>query len=695
MPRTKTQPNIEATAKPTPDIGLGYTAHQIFDSLTTNLFGDPTDRIGILTGSRQVPMRIKLEMLTDWRITLAQAYVSSPLVSAPWQIECEDDEKRQFFEAIWTPLHRAYMLQSVMAIPLGCLGLIKRLTFQSPDGWEGSSDPYIITGFDPIYPQYCLPHFTDDKFDGIELLLVSDPAKKIIPPEYALWITCGLAQAFGDYQGMGRLVSCYRPWWDSMFAMDLRTRYIEKWVDPSVLVRYPPGAKTDKSDPTEAIATNKGQAMAVGNAYRSGATVTVPSEPYRNPDGTYSGVRRWDIELGPNPQQMAEFDKITTGDDARIVMGYIVPPQAILEAKTGGLVGTGQSVVQVLGDVTTAMSIIDWLNLMEHVNQYVFPRLEEVNFPGGRPSARIVGTGPNGRPEFADKDMTPLLEMVRALASRPELDFSWLDLPGAGERAGWPIREKQPASPPIAPPAKPAPVPGQAVPPATPAPEAGLSLSRDQILRLEAPDPSVIEGVQRELEAYYQEWVSGLSDDLARAKSDQRNDVLAGALAALALWLKGRLRDAYYAQWDVWANDRSDEALAEIDAALAEANQFVDGSLIPDIQHAVEAGLTTYAAGQLLGPLAENLRTSLGAFLSRVGMYAGGVWALIDLARRWVLRGNDPLCRWAGPTDERECDGCRQQMSAGERRLSRTPKIGTQQCLSNCRHHLEIKGVDY
>jgi hypothetical protein len=64
-------------------------------------------------------MSVKLEMLCDWRIALAQARVSAPLISAPYQISCADEQKRAFFEAMWAPLHRSFMEMAVMAIPWG------------------------------------------------------------------------------------------------------------------------------------------------------------------------------------------------------------------------------------------------------------------------------------------------------------------------------------------------------------------------------------------------------------------------------------------------------------------------------------------------------------------------------------------------------------------------------------------------
>lgn len=708
--------------KPTPDVELGYHPHQLFDSWTSNLLGDPSTRIGALTSSRRVATSVKLEMLCDYRVALAQARVSAPLISAPWRIECADESKRAFFEAVWAPLHRAFMLQAVMAIPMGAVGLLKRLEFQQPQAteaqraegvapWNSQASPLILTGTDLLYPPYVAPHFDkSDHFDGIELTQLSAGGRKVIPIEYSLWLTRGLAEAFGDYQGMGRLVYCYRPWWDSMFTLDLRTRFGEKYLDPALIISYPPGATKDGSDPSLTSQTNRLRAIQVGNAYRSGATVALPSDPYINStDGSFTNIPRWGIKVAEAPQQLGEFDKQDTHQTNALFMGYLMPPQSITDAKAGGLIGSGKSVVETLSDMVLAMSILEWQNIAAHVNEYMIKPMERWNFPADSPPARLVGTGPNGRPDFQDEDMSPLLDMVQKLASRPDVDMAWLDVQKAGERFGWPIKspeqiaaekaEKERKAAELAKQmqqtAQPEePEEGDETPQEEP-PQAALSLSQDQVLRLAWPSQDVADDLDAEFQAHYDAWRIALANDLARAAKEQRENEIAAALWALSLWLKDKLRAAYTLHWQIHAGDIDEAAEVELERELATTYALLDGKLIHDLEARVFGLLEDEDAGRLLGPLAQNLRDALGSFTARVGMYAGGVWALVDVARRWVLRSRDPLARWGGQEDGRTCEGCRMQLRAGERPLSRTPRIGTQNCLSKCRHKVLVKGVDY
>ncbi len=425
-----------------PDVS--YRRHEVLDG--TTYLGDPATRYGRLTSNRKLTMGRKLEMLCDHRIALACSFLFAPLINAPWAIECGDPDKRAFFEAVWGPLHRSFMLQAVMAIPLGAIPLVKKLALQKPratqeqeeqgvDPWPGAAEPVVVEGFDQIYPTEGAPAFDKDtgEFLGIELRNLSGDKPKVIGPDYALWLTRGLAEAFGDYAGMGRLMYVYRPWWDSMFSRDLRIRHIERTIDPPLKILHPPGGITDASDPTQITKRYSEIALEVGQAFRSGATVTLPSEPYISErTGELTGMRKWDITALEGLSQMGEFEIIRTQDDADIYTGMLIPPQALQYAKEA--LG-GKSVVEVLGDTAVQMLILEWQNIADHVDEYVFDKLNSYNFPSGGASARLVTTG------FREEDTGPLVEFLGAVARRVDVDVSWFDAPAAARELGWPVKE--------------------------------------------------------------------------------------------------------------------------------------------------------------------------------------------------------------------------------------------------------------
>lgn len=138
--------------------------------------GDPESRYGRLVSSRYVPMSTKLEMLDDPVVAFTMGYITTVLTRARYRIECADEGKRRFFEAMYAAIHREFTLQAAPAIALGSLGLIKKFEFavpspmnvNAPPVWTSDVTPYILIGFGQIYPHDSRPTFKDNHFTGIE-----------------------------------------------------------------------------------------------------------------------------------------------------------------------------------------------------------------------------------------------------------------------------------------------------------------------------------------------------------------------------------------------------------------------------------------------------------------------------------------------------------------------------------------------
>lgn len=741
MPTQRTPTGQRAAETPAYD--LGYTRHVVNAGDPLNLFGDPQLSSVVTNSARSMSVETMLEMLTDWRIAFLQARVAQPVISAPWKIACADEKKRAFFEAMWEPLHRPFMLMAVMGIPMGFVPLIKRWEFAKPaqteaqrqdkvEPWSGSATPYIITGFEQIAPNACEVHVSDDQFAGIRLTRVyAANGPKIIPPHFALWLTRGLEDAFGDYRGRGRLAYCYKSWWENMFSMALRVHYIGRWANPPVMIGFPPGVETEDDDPTSVTLENKAQAMAVGQAIRGGATVVVPTLPYIDGEGKWTSLPRWTVEVMNPPDQSDIFDRIDDRDSANMSLGYLVPPQSYMNARAGGLVGDGKTVTEVLTETVLDMSLYEWETIAAQVNEYLFAKVSEFNFPANTPPARLVGTGPNDRPQFNAEDLDQLKAMIDKLAGRGDVDMSWFDIRKAAERFGWPTKEpdKKPEPEIVQVGPDGAPLNGEPVPSAAPAqepkpgepkPKAGAPnpkqapkaaasleavtqtalarLAQNGVISMAMVSDSITAPIENELMLYYEGWASQTANNVAFAAEHPEasalapGDVAEAAVLSFAAWLKDKLHSYGFIYWEMWAGPVvADEALSMLSSAISDHQGYVDGSLAPDLELLIKNELTTPGAS-----LEDRIRAALMAQIARVSMYAGFLWIVISLARAWpyIQAGLDPLVRWDGPVDGKTCPGCVEQVEAGWRPLSRTPSIGTQQCLTRCRHWLSIKGVD-
>jgi len=392
--------------------------------------GDPGRRYGRLRSSRDIPDWVKLEMLTDYVFSWCQAWVMSTLLKMKRVITCPDEQKRRFFETLWDDWGDEYLKQSSMAVALGHAGLIKRYEFavptpkRGPPVWTSETLPFIVTGFEQVYPVGSKPRFdeTGKHFKGLTMADGTD-----VDLVYSLWITIAQEWVFGDYNGRGRLEAGYPAWWLQRFNRDMWTVSKIKFNDPLVLSRYPPGQTPDGT-------SHRDIARDVGNAARSGATVALSSEPYETLSITgekaYTSVPRWDVKfLG---DRVDVEDLVATEDhlDAEKALAYFLSPQMFKHVQQTAL--GGPTTAEVLAETAEDMLLSDARTLDRHINDYVFDPMETFNFSPNSPRVRIDTLG------LDETSKDQLLEIIKTILSKPETDAGVVDLAEALRRLAIP-----------------------------------------------------------------------------------------------------------------------------------------------------------------------------------------------------------------------------------------------------------------
>jgi hypothetical protein len=391
--------------------------------------GDPKDRYGQHMPAADVPVKTLLKMLPTPVIALASSFLCALTIRAKYVIESDDPVKQRFFQEMYNAVHWEFMLQSLPALLIGYQGLVKQFELVAPDrfaAWPSDVRPLAITGFEQIHPTIGEPTFEKRRFTGITL---SD--KTLVPPFYALWLTRAKHLAFGDYRGWGRLRNAYSDWWHKQFARDLYLVYLQKAVQPTPVMDYPPGSTDGKQ--------HREVAKAVAEAHLAGAPVTLPSDTYTFRDehnqDRYSNIRKWALRYIQSGGDIGEFHRIDDQHDAQMAMGLLVPPQAIIKAQMTSLSGT--STTEVLGELTEDVLILDIAEIDRHINDYLFPILDRANFPpGGKPvRKRTVG--------LDQQDREKLWEVLIALLGKAE-GTGGVNLAALLDRLDVPRREQAP-----------------------------------------------------------------------------------------------------------------------------------------------------------------------------------------------------------------------------------------------------------
>jgi len=395
--------------------------------------GDPERRYGRLQSARNIPAHTKLEMLRDPVIAMTMGFIGATLVKARRVVECTDEGKRRFFEAMFRKWEQEFVLQASMAVALGSCGLIKRFAFERPQPmeidaapvWTAAATPYIVKGFDAVYPLGTSPKFDNKgrEFLGIE---TQDGTVDVF---YSLWLTLGQARAFGAYGGSGRLENIYKHWWIKNFGWDLYLVWLQKNANPAVLAEYPPG-KDSAGKSHQAIA------LGTGDSLRSGATVAVPSSVYSTVDQMsdterVTTVKKWAVSFLESSNRVTQFHEIENQCDDKIALGMLVPPQAIMNV-TGGDLG-GPTSADKLTDLAATLLLMEAADVDRHVNDYVFPAVERANFAPGSPRVRVRTTG------LARDDRAMLFEIVKVLLGRMGADTGEFDLGEALRRLDMPV----------------------------------------------------------------------------------------------------------------------------------------------------------------------------------------------------------------------------------------------------------------
>jgi hypothetical protein len=401
-----------------------------FNSLRPYM-SSPVDRLGKLVDPRFLTLDHMQLMMYDELIMFLMQYQTSQLVNAQYEITGSDPEQTAFIKAWYDSVHLNFMLSAAPAVHFGWQGLIKRFAFDTPnwkDGeqtWKSTVEPYVVREFTQIDQQFGQPLYDEQgHFAGISV-----DGHPNVPTIHALWITIGAHWVAGDPMGWGTFRAAYVPWWKKHFGDDQETLYMQRGVDPAVVVRHPSGM------PKDGPLTYSQIALGIGNSVRGGMTVAMPSDTYPIvDDGGYtqkpSGSRKWDIEYLINTGDVSNFMNLEDRQDKRICRAFLTPDQAILESKSMGL--GGPNTAEVLGNIAEDCQMQNAAQIDDHFNKYVFPIILRANY------------GSKAKPvqkrtmRLSDRAKVHLKDAFTALLARADVKPTFIDGPRIAEQLGVP-----------------------------------------------------------------------------------------------------------------------------------------------------------------------------------------------------------------------------------------------------------------
>jgi hypothetical protein len=370
----------------------------------------------------KIPLSKLEQMSRDSMISLGLMYAKIPLVRAPWYIKCEDPKIAAFVDGALRRIYGRFILAYCNSFNYGFSAIIKRFEVADNVPWtyvDNSGDqpeeksvwtddvikPLVWKEFLALNPRSVVPHWSaGGDFAGIDLFpsMVGDYTSGTaqfpfepssggiadIPLDWSLWATNEKDSVFGSLWGYPRIGYAYRYWWSYWYRYGLADRAFEKWADPPIVVRHPTevGLDTVSGENVDYGA----EALGLAEKIRSGANVSLPSDPVTGLDDRILNMRQWEIDTITTEVNFDALNVAFEYLDVQKLRAILVPEQALIEGKGGS---SSRNVAQVFGDLfqefqAVTMEEIDW-----HINRYMIPQLVEANFGPNAPIVEKITTG--------------------------------------------------------------------------------------------------------------------------------------------------------------------------------------------------------------------------------------------------------------------------------------------------------------
>jgi hypothetical protein len=366
-------------------------------SVIADALGDPFD-------VQRIPIsKLKL-MQRDPILRFGLAFIESPILRAPWNIDAQDSKgpNAQVAAFVDQALREVWISRAklrLLALRWGFGPGVKRFVARPVLGTyleEGKRKKIWGEGVDPIVwarPVTLPPDEIDiiwkentGEFDGIKYKPknpVKIGTKTISEYEidvfHSLWGVNEQESVNGSPFGYPRLGYAYQYWWSYWMRWALADRHFEKDADPPIEVKYPSEPQYYVDEASGEQISYQALALSIGDSIRSGSTVAVPSEVHDSiADGRPTNTRKWELNYLEGGSNFDVFEKSFSYLDVLKLRALWVPENALVEGSGGtSSRNVGESMQDVFLEIQ--QQLMDEVD--DDINRYDIPQLVQTNFP--------------------------------------------------------------------------------------------------------------------------------------------------------------------------------------------------------------------------------------------------------------------------------------------------------------------------
>lgn len=393
----------------------------------------------LLSGSKLTEKHVAA-MRRHYHVAACLTVRALPIVRAEWSIECDDDDVREWLTSAYSRIALDLHRSASRALWAG----------YSPNGLTWDYLPEIggvgVTAIRDLDP-YTVRPLVDDAgaYAGMQQ---RDPQTREygdpIGPLDTLWLVEGMES--GNLYGRSILEAALEPWQDALGVRLFHARYLERFGEPVVKVRTPPGeslangaeiaaavaeGKTGADVPAPLFRSNVAEGRLIGESLRHHSVVSFPSAPMVGPEGKVLGYE-WDLDyLEAKGGSGQDFREALRHHNTAMARACFVPDLLFTNSDTGAY-ALGQEHRSIF-DAAVEGGLDD---LSRQIDRHLIDRLVRWNFGDNAPRARLVFAG------VTDEDRSELWQLAQALVAGERLPVEVEEL---AARLGIPLRAEDPA----------------------------------------------------------------------------------------------------------------------------------------------------------------------------------------------------------------------------------------------------------
>lgn len=388
-------------------------------------------------------------MANDHMVAMGLHFIDSEVLGAPWFYEGDDARVQTAADNLVRPIYGDLVSLILRYLVTGYSAGARNYGFVKPDWtyydggekkrvWDnGVIDFPIYKSVTPLRAESARPVYKNGAFNGISYdrrygsagaFIIDGNQTPTIDLLHSIWGVHDQMKVDGNPYGKARIAHCAPIFWMFRYMWDLLSRAFEDNADPGPIVRFPQD-DMPTIDGSGQVTNNAAIALEMGTKRRSGSTIAMPSDTFRDSLDKLTNVKMWDFEY---PESKTNFDAMMN------FIGYLeasklrslwLPDQGLIEGQGST---SSRNVASEFGDQRQASQKSLMANIDQLIDEVMVKPIISMAFPNYTGSLKKVTIG------MGDDD-NDLLRQAMQLGGQQNFAQFGINMRRLAEAQGFPM----------------------------------------------------------------------------------------------------------------------------------------------------------------------------------------------------------------------------------------------------------------